>query len=50
MNGEIPPELGNLSNLRRLHLDENDLGGCLPTSWQDQLDMDRSNLGGLSFC
>ena len=50
LSGEIPLELGNLPNLRRLHLDENELSGCLPASLQDQLDLDRSNLGGLPFC
>ena len=50
LSGEIPSELGNLPNLRRLHLDENELSGCLPANLQDQLDLDRSNLGGLPFC
>ena len=31
LTGEIPPELGSLSNLRRLWLHDNDLSGKIPT-------------------
>ena len=30
LSGEIPPDLGNLTNLRWLHLQENDLTGAVP--------------------
>ena len=30
LSGEIPPELGNLSNLWELYLDDNDLSGEVP--------------------
>ena len=31
MSEEIPPELGNLANLRRLNLSDNQLSGCVPS-------------------
>ena len=46
--GEIPAELGSLSNLNSLSLGDNDLSGCVPSSLEDQLD--HSDLGGLPFC
>ena len=46
--GEIPAELGSLSNLNSLSLRDNDLSGCVPSSLEDQLDY--SDLGGLPFC
>ena len=46
--GEIPPELGSLSNLTHLRLLFNDLSGCVPSSLEDQLTY--SDLGDLSFC
>ena len=46
--GEIPAELGSLSNLNSLILRDNDLSGCVPSSLEDQLD--HSDLGGLPFC
>ena len=46
--GEIPAELGSLSNLNSLSLRDNDLSGCVPSSLEDQLD--HSDLGGLPFC
>ena len=50
LSGEIPPELGNLVNLVFLGLGGNQLTGCVPSSLEDQLRMDRSDLGGLPFC
>ena len=50
LSGELPPELGNLTNLTRLYLHENQLSGCIPGSLQDRLDMSDSDLGGLPFC
>ena len=46
LSGEIPPELGNLSNLVELHLGSNDLSVCVPSSLEDKLDI----FGGLPFC
>ena len=37
MSGEIPAELGNLSNLTGLVLNDNKLSGCVPSSLEDQL-------------
>ena len=39
LSGEIPPELGNLSELTELHLVGNQLAGCVPSSLSDQLNM-----------
>ena len=51
LSGEIPVELGNLSNLKGLGIGGNEfLSGCVPTSLKGQLDMSRSDLGGLPFC
>ena len=50
LSGEIPPELGNLSNLTGLWLSGNELSGCVPRSLEDQLDFSVSNLGGLPYC
>ena len=51
LGGEIPAELGSLSNLDILDLGSNEeLSGCVPSSLEDQLDIDNSNLGGLPFC
>ena len=48
--GEIPAELGSLSNLVALDLNGNDLSGCVPSSLEDPLNLDFSQLGGLPFC
>ena len=48
--GEIPPELGSITNLIQLNLSSNQLSGCVPNSLQDRLDMGISDLGGLPFC
>ncbi len=49
--GEIPAELGSLSNLNSLSLRDNDLSGCVPSSLEDQLLVFRaSDLGGLPYC
>ena len=49
LSGEIPAELGNLSNLEHLGLPSyNDLSGCVPSSLEDQLIM--FVLGDLPFC
>ena len=52
LSGEIPAELGSLSNLTRLYLSRNELSGCVPSSLEDQLDFDfgYSDLGDLPFC
>ena len=50
LSGEIPPELGSLSNLTQLYLHGSHLSGCVPSSWEDQLNLDFSQLGGLPFC
>ena len=50
MSGEIPAELGSLSNLTILTLSDNVLSGCVPSSLEDQLDLDYSDLGDLPFC
>ena len=31
LSGQIPPELGNLANLTRLNLSDNQLSGCVPS-------------------
>ena len=31
LSGEIHPELGNVANLTRLNLSDNQLSGCVPT-------------------
>ena len=48
LSGEIPAELGSLSNLESLSLTDNDLSGCIPSSLAGQLRS--SNFGGLPFC
>ena len=57
LSGEIPPELGSLSNLLVLDLNDNALSGEIPrsspempSSLEDQLNLDFSELGGLPFC
>ncbi len=50
LSGEIPAELGSLSNLKQLHLHSNELSGCVPSSLEDQLDSSYDFLGGLPFC
>ena len=42
--------MGNLANLTRLDLSENQLNGCLPSSLSGRLDMDESDLSSLPFC
>ena len=49
LSGEIPAELGSLSNLTDMDLNGNDLSGCVPSSLEDQLGLD-SALGDLPFC
>ena len=50
-SGELPAELGSLSNLEILALGINEeLSGCVPSSLEDQLDLDNSNRGALPFC
>ena len=50
LSGEVPTELGNLPKLKRLKLDGNRLRGCVPSKLKGQLDLSRSDLGGLPFC
>ena len=35
LSGEIPPELGSLSNLVGLALSGNELSGCVPSRWEE---------------
>ena len=49
--GEIPADLGSLSNLVALDLNGNDLSGCVPSSLEDPLLGFRAfALGDLPFC
>ena len=49
--GEIPAELGSLSNLVALDLNGNDLSGCVPSSLEDPLLVFRAfALGDLPYC
>ena len=51
LSGDIPPELASLANLTELGLAGNyQLSGCVPSSLEDQLDFDESDIGGLPFC
>ena len=49
LTGEIPPELGSLTNLRRLYLSGNQLSGCIPEGLRD---VENNDLGllGLAYC
>ena len=49
LSGEIPAELGDLTNLVLLYLSDNQLTGCIPAGLQDVSDNDFSGLG-LPFC
>ena len=46
LSGGIPPELGNLANLRGLWLSDNGLGGEIPPSLGRLADLERLNLSG----
>ena len=50
LSGEIPAELGSLSNLESLRLNGNELSGCVPSSLEDQLERFFYDLGDLPFC
>ena len=51
LRGEIPAELGSLSNLVGLDLNGNDLSGCVPSRLEDDLLFwGYSSLGDLPFC
>ena len=47
VSGEIPAELGSLSNLIDLHLKDTDLSGCVPGSLENQLFV---NVSDFPFC
>ena len=49
LSGEIPPELGNLTNLTVLTLAGNESRGCVPAGWRSIESNDLNNLG-LPFC
>ena len=49
MSGEIPPELGGLSNLQFLYLRGNQLSGCIPGGLRYVLQNDYSYMD-LPFC
>ena len=42
--------MGSLSNLTYLHLSNNALSGCVPSSLEDRLNFYYSDLGDLPFC
>ena len=46
-SGEIPAELGSLSNLTELYLDDNPLSGRAPNGLER---VNAFDLGGLPFC
>ena len=52
LTGEIPPELGNLSDLQHLNLSDNNLTGGIPTELGDLSNLQELYLGGnrLSGC
>ena len=50
LSGEIPAELGSLSNLTELGLGGNYLSGCVPSSLEDQLTINYYDRGDLPFC
>ena len=50
LSGEIPAELGSLSNLRELELARSGLSGCVPSSLEDQLEDYREILDNPHFC
>ena len=47
LSGEMPAELGSLSNLTDLYLKDTDLSGCVPGSLEDQLFV---NVSDFPFC
>ena len=49
LSGEIPPELGGLSNLVELYLSGNQLSGCIPSDLRYVPQNDFSDMR-LSFC
>ena len=51
LTGEIPPEIGNLTNLERLHLSINQLTGEIPESICDlNLDWNYSSIYNNQLC
>lgn len=46
----LPGTFGFLENLTKLTLRDTRLVGCVPDELEEQLDMSKSDLGGLSFC
>ena len=48
--GWIPPQLSNLTWLEALRLGGNSLNGCIPDGLYGELNLNRSDLGNLSFC
>ena len=48
LSGEIPPELGNLTNLISLGLDENQLSGEIPPELGNLANLRDLNLAGTS--
>ena len=49
-NGLARSSWGSSSSLTYLHLNDNELSGCVPGSLEDQLDFGYSALSDLAFC
>ena len=49
LNGDIPSELGNLTNLFWLYLSQNELTGCIPEGFRKVQEDDLADLG-LPIC
>ena len=50
LSGPIPPELGNLTNLRHLNLADSELVGPIPQSFQQISELEGLGIGGSRLC